>query len=473
MSDKGGQRVPDRLLLNTRLALVIGFGGLLAIMALSGMDALRVLQQIRRNEENLRRQYLFKDHVLDDIRSDLYLSGTYVRDFLLDPRSGVSEKHRASLEEVQKHMQASLKTYLDHIAPEESTHYSELRSGLTQYWAALSPIVEWDAETRRSQGYAFLRDDIYPRRVAMLRIASQIANINEEQLKTANQRLGDLLLRFQTRLGVTLLATLALGLGMAAFSTRKILKLETAAHAQYEEVAAARSQLKDLSASLLQAQETERRALSRELHDEVGQSLSAVLVELRNLSAGLATRPAEQLRSHVEIIKELLENTIRVVRNMALLLRPSMLDDLGLVPALRWQAREVSKHTSMDVNVTTELASDNLPDEHKTCIYRVVQEALHNCSRHSRASRVDIRVEELSTGLSLTIRDDGVGFDVEQSKGLGLLGIEERVARLGGRCRLNSKPGTGTVLDIDLPLPKEQRECNEHGSETDPHLVSG
>ena len=82
---------------------------------------------------------------------------------------------------------------------------------------------------------------------------------------------------------------------------------------------------------------------------------------------------------------------MRVVRNMALLLRPSMLDDLGLVPALRWQAREVSKRTSMEVSVAAELASDDLPDEYKTCIYRVVQEALHNCSRHAHATRVQIQ----------------------------------------------------------------------------------
>ncbi len=178
-----------------------------------------------------------------------------------------------------------------------------------------------------------------------------------------------LLLRFQTRLLVTLVAALALGLGLASFSTHKILRLEDQSRLRYEEAAEARGQLKDLSARLVQAQETERRALSRELHDEVGQSLSAVLVDLHNLTAGLAVRPTETLRSQVESIKSLVEGTIREVRNMALLLRPSMLDDLGLIPALKWQARESSKRTSMDVSVATaEFDSDDLPDEYKTCI---------------------------------------------------------------------------------------------------------
>ena len=109
------------------------------------------------------------------------------------------------------------------------------------------------------------------------------------------------------------------------------------------------------AARLVAAQEDERRAISRELHDEVGQSLSAVLVELRNLSAGLGIRSAEQSHGHVETVKSLVEGAVRVIRNMALLLRPSMLDDLGLIPALKWQARECAKRTSMNVSVAADL----------------------------------------------------------------------------------------------------------------------
>jgi len=255
---------------------------------------------------------------------------------------------------------------------------------------------------------------------------------------------------------------------MASFSTRKILKLEDQARLRYEEAADARGQLKDLSARLVKTQETERRALSRELHDEVGQSLSAVLVELRNLSTGLRVRSEEQSRVHVETIKGLVENTVRVVRNMALLLRPSMLDDLGLIPALKWQARESSKRTSMDVSVAAELESDDLPDEYKTCIYRVVQEALHNCARHSDATTVRIRVEQQPDHLRLVIEDDGQGFDVHQMKGLGLLGIQERVAQLGGKCSVHSKPGRGTTLSVELPFTVQNGSLVTRGINSHP-----
>jgi signal transduction histidine kinase len=454
----------------SRIALAIGFGGLLSIMALAGIDALRVLRHFRGSDEAIRRRYLAENHVLNDIRSDVYVSGTYVRDYLLEPEPQRAEDYRANLEQVRKHMEAALEMYGRQVAPAGMEHYRALRRELTDYWAILAPIFNWDAAERRRSGYSFLRDEVFPRRQSMLALADRIAGLNEQQLDAGNQQVVALLVSFQTRLLLTLMAALALGLGLALFTMRKILSLEGQARSQYGEVAEARSQLKELSARLVQAQEEERRALSRELHDEVGQALSAVLVELRNLSVGLRTRPEEQSQRHVETIKGLVESTVRLVRNMALLLRPSMLDDLGLIPALKWQARESSKSTMMDVTVAAELDSDELPDEYKTCIYRVVQEALHNCARHAHASSVRIRVEQAKDRLLLSIKDDGQGFDVLHTKGLGLLGIQERVARLGGTCRVRSQPGSGTELLVELPVTAE----NGSGRvlEADSHPVS-
>ena len=462
-------RSSDRVYFRSRIALAVGFGGLLSIMAVAGIDALSVLQQFRRSDERIRRRYLSQNHVLNDIRSDVYVSGTYVRDYLLEPDTERADVYRASLEEVRRHMESALESYRSQVAPTEAQHYSALRAELMDYWGILAPIFRWDPAERRLSGYAFLRDEVFPRRQNMLELAGRIEALNEQQLDSGNRQVVSLLLSFQTRLLLTLMAALALGLGLALFTMRKILKLEDQARLQYVEVAEARTQLKELSARLVQTQETERRFLSRELHDEVGQALSAVLIELRNLSAGFAVRSEEQSRRHIETIKGLVENTVRVVRNMALLLRPSMLDDLGLIPALKWQARESSKRTSMDVTIAAELDSDELPDEYKTCIYRVVQEALHNCARHSQATTVRIRVGQEPNRLLLTIQDDGRGFDVRETKGLGLLGIQERVTRLGGKCKVHSQPGQGTILRVELPFPEENRSAYAH--ETDSHSV--
>jgi signal transduction histidine kinase len=465
----------DRLILNSRLALAIGFGSLLLIMALAGADALRVLRNYRANDDGIRRQFLSRNHLLNDIRSDVYLSGTYVRDYLLEPEAERAESYRASLEQLRRQMEAALQSYGRQVAPPEGQHYSALIEELAQYWAILAPIFQWDSIERHRLGYTFLRDEVFPRRQNMLVIADRIASINEQQLNAGNEQVVHLLLQFQTRLAITLMAALALGLGMAALSIRRILRLETQVDARYKEAAEARRQLKDLSARLVQAQESERRALSRELHDEVGQSLSAVLIELRNLSNGarLDDPSRDQSRTAIESIKSLVEGSIRVVRNMALLLRPSMLDDLGLVPALKWQAREVSKRTTMDVNVVAEIWSDDFPDEYKTCIFRVVQEALNNCSNHARAAGVRIHIQQEHDRLTLSIRDDGQGFDTAHVRGLGLLGIQERVARLGGKCGIHSEPGNGTVLTVALPFGERIYVRDENPRETDPHSVSG
>jgi signal transduction histidine kinase len=455
---------------SSRFALVVGFGGLLSIMALAGIDALRVLQEFRHSDDQIRRRFLAQDHVLNDIRSDVYVSGTYVRDYLLDPDPQRAEAYRASLESVHRHMESALASYGSQVAAPEIQHYAALRTELTGYWKILAPISQWDQAERRRSGYAFLRDEVFPRRQNMLAIADRIASINEQQLNAGNDQVVSLLVRFQDRLLLTLVAALIVGLGMALYTMRKILKLESRERMRYSEVADARSQLKGLSARLVQAQETERRALSRELHDEVGQSLSEVLVELRNLSASLGVQSAEQTRGHVETVKGLVEGSVRVVRNMALLLRPSMLDDLGLIPALKWQARECAKRTSMNVSVAAELDSDDLPDDYKTCVYRVVQEALHNCARHSRATTVRIRVENKEGRLILIVQDDGQGFDIRHMKGLGLLGIQERVVRLGGKSSVHSRPGEGAILSVELPLA--EKSWSIEARETDSHPVS-
>jgi signal transduction histidine kinase len=466
-SEKDSGRFP----FSSRLALVAGFGSILVIMTLAGLDSLRVLQDVRENDDRIRRQYLFQNHVLNDIRSQVYLSGTYVRDYLLEPETNRADKVRISLQQLRQQMRSALDSYRSQLTPAQVKHYSALRAELGEYWRLLVPVFQWDAAERKRLGYAFLRDEVYPRRQNMLAVADQIAAINEQQLSSGNDQVVSLLGSFQARLAITLSAAVIFGLGMAVFSIRRILRLETRAHIRYQEATEARSQLKELSARLVQAQETERRALSRELHDEVGQSLSAVLIELRNLSTGLALRSPEQSQNQVEGIKNLVEGTIRVVRNMALLLRPSMLDDLGLVPALKWQAREVSKRTSLDVSVAAELP-DDLPDDFKTCIYRVVQEALHNCASHARAKSVRIRVQQAPGRLILSIQDDGRGFDSRQVKGLGLLGIQERVAQLGGKCIVHSETGTGTILTVELPMDSGNAHGNGTLRETDSHFVS-
>jgi len=435
-----------------RLALLLGFGGLLLLMAFAGIDAMRDLREMQSANDAIREDFRLRTRVLERIRDDVYVSGTYVRDYLLEPESGKAESHRRTLRETRNDMDAAMAQYGAFVRGPETQPFHVLVGELAEYWEKLEPVFQWTPEQRRRNGYVFLRDEVFPRRQSMLAIAGQIGALNESQMEAGNRKVQESFRQSRRRLAIVIGLTIGLGLLLASFTIRRILRLEGRSSEQYQEIFHARSELQRLSASLVEAQENERRAISRELHDQVGQSLSGVLVELANLSS-LIRAGDPQAAGKASEIKELVDDSIRVVRNMALLLRPSMLDDLGLVPALEWQAREVTKRDGIWVKVTAEGVPEDLPDEHKTCVYRVVQEALHNIVQHSGARKVDISVRQQECRLWLTIEDDGRGFNPRQQRGMGLLGMEERVTHLKGAFAVDSGPGDGTALRITLPLP--------------------
>src|SRR5215471_14125722 len=224
----------DRLILGARLALIAGFGGLLVMMSVAGIATLRMLRQIRENGDQIRREFLARNHILNNIRSDLYLSGTLVRDYLLEPDFEHAESYRSSLKQVRSEMDSALESYGSQLGPEDTKDFAALTMELARYWEILGPVLQLNNEERQRKGYAFLRDEVFPRRTAMLDIANRIAGINEQQLAAGTERDAALLSSFQNRLAFTLLLTVLLGLGMAAFSAWKILKLEGRAHTQYK-----------------------------------------------------------------------------------------------------------------------------------------------------------------------------------------------------------------------------------------------
>ena len=442
--------------MKSRWVLMAGFGGLLLLMTFAALDMLETLAGIQTTNDNIREDFLLRTHVLELIRSDLYVSGTYVRDYLLEPETGKAEGHRSSLVETKQDMDRALAQYRHLLTPKEKDAFEQLNRELANYWNLLEPAFKWTADKRQHDGFPFLRDEVFPRRMTMLGIADQIRDIDESQLHAGKLRMQVTFAGFRQRLILTIGLTIGVGLLLAIFSIRKILQLERETAVHYREIAHARAELQQLSARLLAAQEEERRSISRELHDEVGQALTGALVEMANLSTSIRARDLDRVAAGARDIKRQIESSISVVRNMALLLRPSMLDDLGLLPALEWQAREVGKRNGLRIKVDAGQLPEELPEEHKTCVYRIVQEALHNVVQHSGANSVSVNVSVSPDAdfLLLAVRDDGRGFDPRRQRGMGLLGIEERVGHLGGTFTVESQPGQGTTLKVKLPLVK-------------------
>jgi signal transduction histidine kinase len=309
--------------------------------------------------------------------------------------------------------------------------------------------LQWDAAERQAKSGRFLQDVVMPLRTDVVQLTRQVTALNDRDLDAGEDRIRAVQSRFQRRVVIISAVTLVLGLILAAVSIRRVQRLEREAKSRLEEVEEARVELVKLSDRLVTAQEEERRSLSRELHDEVGQAMSAMLIELGRLEgASDSETRGERLAS----VRRMAEANVGVVRNIALLLRPSMLDDLGLVAALRWLASEVMRRSGLKVKMIADEIREDLPDAHRTCLYRVVQEALNNCAKHSQAIQVRVVVHRDQDGLAVTVQDDGIGFEPGRDKGMGLLGMEERVERLGGKFSVESKPGSGTVLRIYFPL---------------------
>ncbi|HET7711184.1 MAG TPA: sensor histidine kinase, partial [Thermoanaerobaculia bacterium] len=256
---------------------------------------------------------------------------------------------------------------------------------------------------------------------------------------------------FRKDLHRSLWRTLLLGLVAAVIAVLRLRALERRAELQRKHAEQAEKEMRLLSQQLVAAQEEERKKLTRELHDHVGQMLTALRMEI-----GKADRarggPDNRLAQAIGESKRLLDTVLRSVRDLTMGLRPSMLDDFGLQPALQWQVRDFQRRFNIAVDLTVSGDLDSLPDQHRTCVYRIVQEALTNCARHAHASRIEISVRLENNTLDLRVADNGIGIDLARARGVGLLGIEERVRELDGTFRAAPRVPDGTELSVSLPV---------------------
>jgi signal transduction histidine kinase len=265
-------------------------------------------------------------------------------------------------------------------------------------------------------------------------------------------------IRLLTMLGLCVILAMA----VARFSIVQTEGLESATKRQYEEMT-------KLSARLLDLEEEHRKRLSRELHDEIGQTLALLEIEISHATA-LAGERQDELRNRLAHARTLVENIVQTVRNITLLLRPALLDDLGLAPALEWLVEDFTRRSGVACELAAENVEERLPDSVKTCIYRIVQEALHNCEKHAGASKATVRVHGSEEAMAIEIEDNGRGFEAPPrgsagpNAGLGILGMRERAARVGGTVTLVSSPGKGTRIGVIIPLAGQTGKLSARGA---------
>lgn len=211
---------------------------------------------------------------------------------------------------------------------------------------------------------------------------------------------------------------------------------------------------------ILNAMEEERKRIARELHDETSQVLTSLLISLAILEESITT---EEARSRIADTRKLAHQTLRAIRNLSIDLRPSALDDLGLLPALRWYVKEYQQKFSISVDLQVTGLKERLTAEMETALYRIVQESLTNIARHARAQKVSVEMKETGNMITATISDNGIGFDADQlqktpgpgqERGWGLVGMRERARLLDGSVTITSHLGSGTTVHVQIPRPQ-------------------
>jgi signal transduction histidine kinase len=442
----------------------LGLGGLLLLVIVSVQAASSRAQEIYTQLDQLNLHHRDVETKLRRLRSDVHLSGIFMRDYLLDTERTRAADYRERLSEFRQNNLATVAELraLMHGQSDRERLLS-LDAKLDEYWQAFDPLFDWTPAEKVILSSGFLRREVLPRREAVLTIASEIEELNNANHAIQRAEVARQYAAFRSDLHKLLWGSLLLGLVVALTAVIRLRILERRSEDQRAVAEDAEDQMRKLSQQLVAAQEEERKKLSRELHDHVGQVLTALRMELGRIDRlrAAADRPRPlsdgRIAEAVGECRQLVDSMVRTVRDLALGLRPSMLDDFGLQPALEWHVRDFERRYGTPVALTVEGDFDRVPDQYRTCVYRVVQEALTNCVRHAGATHLSVAVNGQPDAIVVTVSDDGVGLAPERRRsGLGLRGIEERVRELHGTLAIRSAPAAGTTLTIELPLERPE-----------------
>jgi signal transduction histidine kinase len=425
-------------------AVAVSFGALLLLLPLFTWLVSHEAARIHQQTKTARQIYQKADDAISDIQASINTGALIEQRGSSDGEIAAAESRVSALRRTTSRDIATLATLL---GSNQKPQLDALELGLEEYWSSIEQNLV-AGQTRHEQQRFFSELESRPKKV--LELAGRIDDLNQGSLARREQEVEKQQDRLRRVAVAATLLLLLLELAIALFSTAYMARMDRISEAERRRAEKAESELRRLSNQLVRVQEEERKTISRELHDEVGQILTGLRMELGTLSP---YEPEDTFRQRLDSVKHLAEEALRSVRNLSLLVRPSMLDDLGLEPALRWQTREFSRRCGIPVNLAIEGRLDSLPEPLRLCLYRAIQEALTNCSKHADASRVTITVRHENDRVSASVQDNGRGFDKLrlQTHGLGLVGMSERVRALQGVITVSSEPGRGTLISLEVP----------------------
>ena len=441
------------MLRTIKAGLVAGFALIVGIWLFTGLYFARRMADLERRSSDINGRYTRAQELLTSVRGQVLLGSVAVRDALLDPNPEAIVEYRAQLEESYRAADQALSTYVPVVgAPEETDRVARLRREIADLRDTLREVVSTDGP--RPGAGVMLRRRIIPKREEVLRVSEELQAMNRSAFVRLQQDIAALNRATQRTVwqmfGLALAASLAIALGATIHAGR----LEGQIRRQSIKDAENTRDLQRLSSQLLKAHEDERRTIARELHDEIGQLLTAIKVELA--IAGRGADVAGARPGALDNARSIADTAVHTVRDMSRLLHPAMLDDLGLAAAADWYLKGFGNRHGIKIELLQEGMGERLASEIEATAYRIVQEALTNVARHAQARTCRVYLQRLTNSLLVTIEDDGVGFDqaavdAAVPRGIGLVGIRERVALVRGSMRMETAPGKGTRLTVELP----------------------
>ncbi len=441
-----------------KAALLTGFLVILAVWLASTAHFTRRLTETQARSAAIHARYARGQELLFAVRSQVLLGSVYVRDALIEIDQAFTEAAvaRDQLRTLQAQVNEELEQYKAIDAVDDSAGWTKLNAELRDYWDAAVRLVALDADNRIAAARNRLHTDVIPKRDVIVNLSDEIRQVMAENTRREQQEIDETSRQLHRRIWETTAVAVAVGVAIAMLSAWYVGRLEAQVRDEHAEIVRNRQELRHLSGRLVRAQEDERRAIARELHDEIGQALTAVDVELA--VAENAVGGDGRAAAAIHEARAVTQRALGSARDLSQLLRPSMLDDFGLPDTLKWYLRKYSDRTGVRTELVDDRLSERLPIDVEVCVYRAVQEALTNVSRHSQATACRVFVQRLAASVVVTVEDDGVGLqppgtgDRVRRDGLGLVGIRERVADLGGTFRIEGNSGKGTRLTIELPL---------------------
>ncbi|MGH9346162.1 MAG: sensor histidine kinase [Vicinamibacterales bacterium] len=440
-----------------RGALVAGFVAVFALWAFSTYDLVRALTELETRVGEARTSFVRGEQVLSTIRTNVLLGSVYLRDALVDTGSITRQFYRDELRQIREDIGVMLPAYAQDVhSPIERQQWALLQTELDDYWTSLDVVFGPDMPRNSADAAVFLRRRIVPRRDTILRILDRLAALRGVAEHRHQVEVSLLYAQVRQRLLDMGAFAILIGLVVAAIATWHVGRLEREIERQRGLDVQNRRDLERLSARLVSAQEEERRVIARELHDEVGQALTAIKMELG--VAHRETQSGSRAAGSLAGARAIAESALQSVRDLSQLLHPSMLDDLGLPDTLDTYLRSFSKRTGIRAQLVHERMEERLAADVEVCVYRIVQEALTNVAKHSGAKSCTVRLVRRDQALQVTVEDDGRGIEAASAKtgparrGLGIIGMRERAATLSGTLSIAAREEGGTRLLVSLPL---------------------